>query len=343
MHTITVESLANVHSHLREGDVVQPLVELAIKGGADVLLPMPNTQEGLCTVHQVLEYCGRLGHGHNGISLIPCLLLNQRTTVDEICQCVGAGIRDCKVYPLNRTNKSHNGVRNYARLLDVIHQCGKVGMKVHFHPEHPDLAIPNRDAEYQFYPLVDMFLHETSATLIWEHGTDARCIPHWKTMARSGRFFVTLTAHHLATNEDESFGDVRTVCKPPIKTQRDTDDLVKLVAENNPWVMAGLDDAPHDVKTKHVAHGQCACGAYTAPFGLQLYAHALDHMLGTDAGVKTFVNFTSQNARTLYKLMPSRREIKLVYKPFFIPPTYTVGPWIVEPFGAGGIIDWSLE
>lgn len=160
--------------------------------------------------------------------------------------------------------------------------------------------------------------------------------------ADTGNFYVTLTAHHLATDEDATFGDVGATCKPPIKTRWDREQLVQLVAEDHPWVLAGADDAPHDVKAKHV-RGRCACGAYTAPFLLPLYAHALSSLLETPGGRMTFVNFVSNNARNVFNLPNRSRTYTLVNKQFTIPDFYEVGPWTVEPFWAGQTINWSLE
>jgi len=338
---IYVDALANVHSHLREGyDVVKSLVEKAVEGGADVLAPMPNTTEGLTDANQVLKYIKTAeSYVPSGkkVTFLPIVMVSEDAPFKTIDDCVENSVVDCKIYPLDRTTKSHNGVRHYGRLLPLIKHCGKVGMKCHFHPEHPSMIFDNRDAEFLFLPILDMFLNETQAIIISEHGTDRRCIPHWQEMAKSGRFFVTLTAHHLATNEDAGFGDVRAVCKPPIKTRADQMALVNLVQKNYSWVMAGLDDAPHDVKSKHVHKGRCDCGAYT-PFGLQLYAHALSLTL---LGMRTFVNFTSQNARKLHNLPPASRIVKLVKQPFLIPPHYQIGSWTVEPFWAGEKIDWS--
>ena len=342
-----VDAFCNTHSHLREGDVVPDLVQKSYDGGADVLLPMPNTAEGLITRDGVIKYIDELKQAASNLSMgfIPTLMINEETDVDEVFKCVNAGICDAKIYPLDRTTKSHNGVRDYVKLLSLIKYCGKVGMRVHFHPEHPWMLFSNRDAEYAFLPIVDMFLRQTNATIIWEHGTDARCIPFWKEMARTGRFFVTLTAHHLLTDEDEVFGDVRSVCKPSIKTKGDQQSLVALVAEDFRWVMAGADDAPHDIVNKHVHEGKCACGAYTAPFALQLYAHALDSILSIgERGYEVFTKFTSRNARFgLYNLAPTSRRFELSPEPFQIPGHYKIGSWVVEPFWANQILKYSLN
>ncbi|MES2060189.1 MAG: hypothetical protein V4438_04125, partial [Patescibacteria group bacterium] len=335
--TMLVDAVCNVHAHLREGEVMKPLIELAHQGGADIIGPMPNTTAGLTnpfSVHSYINACniyaGELGRD---LKFLPIMMMTEQTTESEITAAVESGIRDCKIYPYMRTTKSELGVKRYGNIIEKVKWAGKYGMKCHFHPEHPQMTFGNRDAEFAFLPLLYMFLQETEAIIISEHGTDARCIPHWKEMALYGRFYVTLTAHHLATNEDERFGDVRATCKPPIKTESDRLGLCDFVAEDHSWVMAGADDAPHNSKAKHVSQSKCACGAFTSPFLHQLYAHALDKMIIAPRGWEKYVNFTSRNARALHGLPNATRMVKLVREPFQIPALYEVGSWTVESYG----------
>lgn len=344
--TVEVEALADMHKHLRELALHQPLIELAVAGGAGVLGLMPNTKDGLRTAQAAYEYCQHaetvpLSPDIVRPTMVPFLMITEDTTPDEIDACVALGIMDGKVLPRWRTTQSEHGVERYGRIMPQVKHCGKVGMRVHWHPEHPNKHFTNRDAEFAFLPIARMFLEETDATIVWEHGTDMRCIQHWIEMAESNRFWVTLTAHHLATTEDEIFGDVRGVCKPPVKTVWDRLALVELVSQDYPWVMAGGDDAFHPRGAKHVAEGRCACGAFTGPFLLPLYAHALDRLLQTDTGVRTFINFTSRNARRKYGLPPARK-IKLAREPQKIPLEIPVGPEVGMPFWAGQTINWRI-
>jgi dihydroorotase len=325
--------------------VVHPLVELAVQGGAHALGPMPNTQKGLMTAGQVTAY---LAHARQGVPssqkmcFVGIVQITEKTTKADIDACIDAGILDAKVYPKGRTTQSHNGVAHYGRILDVVRHAGTRGMRAHFHPEHPG-PYDNRDAEFAFLPIVDIFLNETETTIFWEHGTDGRCIPHWEEWAKSGRFYVTLTAHHLVENENGAYGDVQATCKPPYKREDDRRALVDLVGKGHAWVMAGGDDAPHPKERKHVI-GPCACGAYTAPFLLPLYAHALGHLLETPGGIKVFTKFTSGIALNIYKASESFYPyVDLVKKSFRIPLSYQIGPWEVEPFWAGREIMYSLE
>lgn len=348
MLRIKVDAPAEMHTHLREGDDLGPLVELSIGGGADVLLPMPNTMKGLRTADQVLayiEYARIFVPVNMPVTFIPTLAITPETTEQVVEECVAKGIVDAKVYPLQRTTNSDFGVRHYGRLLPLFKRCGQIGVKLHFHPEYPWMEFSNRDAELAFLPIADIVLNESEAVVVWEHGTDGRCVPFWEEAAKSGRFFVTLTPHHLATNEDDVLGDVRAVCKPPIKTKEDCRRLVNLVARDYEWVMAGSDSAFHSQDKKHPHVGRCACGAFTAPFAPALYAHALHPVLNLEAqeGREIFERFLSRNARRLHQLPAASRQIVLTKQEFQIPETYHVGSKLAEPFWAGQKIDWTVS
>jgi len=319
-----------------------PLIQLAIKGGARMLGLMPNTIKGLMIASSVLSYTAHARAAvpdGTSVHFVPIVQITEKTTKADIDDCVARGIKDAKVYPKGRTTESHNGVQHYMRILEIVRYAGKVGMRVHFHPEHPSELVENRDAEFLFLPIMDIFINETNTTLVWEHATDAtRCTTHWEAWGKTGRFLLTVTAHHLVTNETSTYGDVGAVCKPSYKTEADRLALIELVRKNYSWVMAGGDDAPHPIGSKHRI-GPCACGAYTAPFLLQLYAHALLSYVG----LITFTNFTSANARRVYGAHIPQEFFSLVEKPFDIPLIYRIGPWNVEPFWAGRALDYSLE
>jgi dihydroorotase len=248
---VTVEIGINPHSHIREAEEkMRKHLSLILDGGIECILAMPNTQKGLRTFNDVLEYTRYAAsvRPDKNFDFIPCAMLTELTTVQDIELWAAAGIMDAKVYPRFRTTNSESGVVQYAKLLPLVARCGELGIRVHFHPEHPSKIYTSRDAEYAFISLVLMFLEATSAVIVWEHGTDARCIPFWEDFATRfpDRFYVTITAHHLATNEDLAFGNVREVCKPPAKTEADRLALIAFVAKGYEWVIAGADDAPHD-------------------------------------------------------------------------------------------------
>ena len=340
----------DTHAHLRDVlEVTQDLVRYAIQGGADTVMFIPNFKDGLMTANQVYEYkraTEKLIPRGQSLRLIPSMMVNEDTPLDELCKAADRGIFDIKLMPFGRSTNSEFGFKYFWKLIPQIKLCGELGIRVHLHPEHPWELFGGRDAEYQSLTFAEMALTESpDVRFFWEHGTDARCIPFWKFLARrTNRFFVTLTAHHLHSNEDRAFGDVRRVCKPQIKTERDRCDLCRLVAEDHYWVMAGGDGASHPDEAKHVPNGKCACGANTSPFLLPLYAHSLHPVLdlGSLEGQRIFSNFTSGNARAIFAATTASRMITLVQEPFQIPPSYPVGGSTRMAYGAGETIDFQI-
>jgi len=314
---------------------------------------MPNTRRGLKTSLQTIDYTrnaeGKVRKDQK-MTFIPIGLVNEDTTLEMMISFMTRGIIDFKIYPRYRTTQSDNGVVNYGRVITIIREASAWALehmgeriRVHLHPEHPSKKFSEREGEYGFLAIGYLFLQETEAIIIWEHGTDRRCIPHWKQFALDyhGRFYLTLTAHHLATHADEVYGDVRAVCKPSFKDEADMESLIDLVVADYYWVMLGSDSAPHDIHKKHVHHGLSACGDFTAPFLIRLLAHALDRLLKTVRGIEIFINFTSRNARKLYFLTEKPQTIELVRQESYIPASYKVGSWTVEPFWATRKLLWS--
>lgn len=344
------DALADGHGHLRKKrEVVRDNIKHSINGGADSILAIPNFENGLSTVDEVLAYDAmareQIPEGYT-YNILPTMMVNEFTPLDELRRAADQGIRDVKFLPFLRSTNSKFGFRKFWKTMPQIKVCGEEKIRVHVHPEHPLQLFGNRQAEYACLTFAEMALSESpDAVFFWEHGTDARCIPFWEEFAKTGRFFVTLTAHHLDSNEEDAFGDVRRTCKPPIKTERDRIDLCRLVAMGLDWPLSGGDAAPHQQESKHVDHGHCACGAATAPFLARLYAHALHPYLDlkTEKGQQFFKKFTSDNPRRVLGLPPASRQITLINKPSYIPLDYPVGDWKVMSYGAGEMLDWSIK
>jgi dihydroorotase len=349
---ITVPAMFDPHFHLREGDgVMRDLLRLAYLAGVSTVGTMPNVGKGLLTAESVVNYRQKARASVNNHEVsVPCVdifmpigAINEDTTLDELELMYDAGIRSVKVYPLGRTTNSDFGVRDYFKLLPLVTRCGELGITVHFHPENPNMLFEDRDAEFQFISFVDQFIRLTKAKIVWEHGTDARCIPYWKEWSKTGRFFVTFTPHHLLTNESDSRGDVRAEVKPRIKTCRDQNDLVKLVLEDHDWVMAGSDSAWHPCDAKHTDEGQCACGAFHGRHTLALYAHALLDRFIYESMEDSFDCFIFHNAKELHGLDIERVEITLVREETKIEKEVLVDGNPSMLFWAGKTINWRVE
>ena len=105
--TVIVEALANIHWHGRElGQVMKALIREAKNGGADVLLPMPNTLKPLSTAEQVIHYVGEAEDHHtsprDSVRFIPTVMLTENTNREELELCKKHHISDGKIYPFMR-------------------------------------------------------------------------------------------------------------------------------------------------------------------------------------------------------------------------------------------------
>ena len=112
--TVMVEGLVSTHSHLREGVLVKPLIELLALGGVDTILPMPNTDAGLTTVDQVLYYQDQAvlaaKETHCRMAFIPTVMVTENTSTEMI--------RSCRFH----------------RLLAVLKEGGFAGNEISFSP-----------------------------------------------------------------------------------------------------------------------------------------------------------------------------------------------------------------
>lgn len=351
---ITIRRLRHLHSHFREADVLPSYLDMAYRGGSSVVGGMPNLKVPLTTADRLLAYLkaaeAAIPTGRP-FTFVPIAYLNEKTTFEMMVEFMKVGAFHFKVYPRYRTTQSEDGVVNYYPIIEIVRRAAIYAREVfgkklyvHFHPEHPHKDFIGRVAEFVFLVVAEMFLVNTEAIIVWEHGTDGECIIMWKKFAETGRFFLTITPHHLIENEDTAGGMINALCKPPYRREPDRQALVALIAEDHPWVMLGPDDAPHDEVAKRPEDGcGCAFGAYHAFCLPEVCAHALDPILKKgEQGRVTFQNFTGDNAERNFDLPPTTETITLERRPFRIPMRVSVGgKFLVIPYRAGKELLWS--
>jgi len=147
--------------------------------------------------------------------------------------------------------------------------------------------------------------------------------------------FATITPHHLLITLDDVVGglmDPHLFCKPIAKRPVDRDALLEAALTAHPKVMLGSDSAPHPRDRKE-SHG-CAAGVFTAPIILPLLAELFEKH---DA-VNKLQAFVSDNARSIYRINPPTKKVRLVKQASTIPATYGN----VIPMWAGRELAWSV-
>lgn len=336
MNKIVIDSPLDMHTHLRQGALMQSIIPLTCPTWAGVL-GMPNTDPPLTTAAQLRDYLDDIMLTTGNADFKPYLTLYFQTTYTrEFLESVEDLILSVKFYPKNLTTGSQHGCDpGDPKVLDILGYCEELGIPVNVHPE-AEGYYHDREQLFMKYAY-DWTNRFPNLKLILEHLSDAESLH----LLERPNVYGTVTPQHLLTTGNDWFGppfDYRLYCMPCVKRPEDRDGLMQAVTGGSyekfhKKLMAGTDSAGHDPNKKV----QCGCaGVFSAPIALQLYAQAFDRAGKLDK----LQGFVSDNARQIYGLTPPEKKVSLVRQPFTIPQSYL---GVHEPMWAGRTIDWSIE
>ncbi|KAI1486848.1 hypothetical protein F5X96DRAFT_688060 [Biscogniauxia mediterranea] len=318
---LELPAVADMHVHLRQGELMDLVVPTVRQGGVDTAFVPP-----LTSVERVLEYRTQLQAITKDVNFLMSLYLHPSVTPDVIAQAAAAGIAGVKLYPQGVTTNSESGVSNIEAFYDTFSAMEKHDMVLNIHGEVLEsLAPAGTTLEEAFLPTLKT-LHERFPKLriVLEHCTTAAAVEAVK--ACGPTVGATITAHHLYLTEADACCDPLAFCKPIPKKPADRDVLVKTALSNDPKFFFGSDSAPHPLSSKtSAAPGQAPpAGVYTQPFAAQLVLLAVEEAAARgalDVTQEALEGFLSRHGRRFYKLPETTRTIVLERKGERIPPT----------------------
>ena len=310
---------ADMHVHLRDGDMMHTVVPTIRKGGVDTVFVMPNLVPPITTVSHAMEYKSRLQQLAPGVTLLMSLYLHSSITPEVIREAKAAGIAGVKCFPAGVTTNSASGVVDYESFYPIFRTMEEVDLVLNLHGEVPsndEITVLN--AEEAFLPTL-LKLHERFPKLriVLEHCTTAEAV---ECVKRCGDSIVgTITAHHLFLTVDDWAGDSINFCKPVAKTPRDRDALLKAAVSGKKFFM-GSDSAPHPLKAKKGGENgmdKCLAGVFTQPHVTQLYLEAFES--ATEKGVlrehavteDILRGFLGEHGRRFYRVPESKERIRI--------------------------------
>ena len=345
--TLTLPMPDDAHVHLRDGEALQAVAAATAAQFARAVV-MPNLRPPVRTLADALAYRERiLAALPAGTRFEPLmtLYLTEQTDPRAMAAARAGGVFGCKLYPAGATTNSDTGVRDLARVDEVLAAMAEAGLPLLVHGEVTD-------AEVDIFEREQVFLEGTLAPLVQRHPT-LRVVLEHVTSAAGVRFVeqarpgvaATLTAHHLLLDRNAMLaGGIRPhlYCLPILKTRADREALLAAATSDSPRFMLGTDSAPHEVSTKESACG-CA-GSYTAPVALQLYAEAFDSVGALDR----LAAFASTRFADFHGLPHNPGTLRLVRDHVPVPAALpfgdgTDGPLRVRPFRAGEAVGWRVE
>ncbi|KAF4965775.1 hypothetical protein FSARC_6446 [Fusarium sarcochroum] len=306
---LELPAAADMHVHLRQGDLMDLVVPTVRQGGVDTVFVMPNLLPPLTAVDKVLEYKSKLTAITKDVNFLMSLYLHPSVTPEVIAQAAEAGVTGVKLYPQGVTTNSESGVSDITAFYDTFGAMEKHGIVLNIHGEVLEsLAPADTTLEEAFLPTLKQ-LHERFPKLriVLEHCTTAAAVEAVK--ACGPTVGATITAHHLYLTSHEACCDPFAFCKPIPKKPTDRDALVKAVVSGSSKFFFGSDSAPHPLQSKTSAEqGKAPAGVFTQPYVVQLVLLGLEEAIErgviseADVTQEKLENFFSRNGRRFYKL-----------------------------------------
>lgn len=292
--SITLPKWFDLHVHLRQDELLHPIITDHLAAGCAGVLAMPNTKPPVAKVlkNDALSYMSIEDYhqqiltngGDRFQEIIIPLYLTKDTTAAMITAGTQQGVlKACKYYPPHGTTGAE-----YSAPIDYFIQNGVLkamqdnGIILCVHGETAYLEpteyfARHTNAEEHFYQHTMPILREKFPTLkiVCEHITTKIAADFIKAHPASITVATVTPQHLLYTIGDLVKGlKYHLYCLPLLKFDEDRASLRAAVTDaQNQQFFAGTDSAPHTQKTTECG---CAAGCYTAPIGAQLYAEAFE-------------------------------------------------------------------
>jgi dihydroorotase len=362
---LTLPLWYDLHTHIRQDDLMAPVLASHIAMGCAGILAMPNTKPPVAKVLKsdplpywsIEEYLEMLKNAGGAVfmDMIVPLYLTKDTTPQMIEEGAKSGLlRACKYYPPHGTTGADFGYpfENY-KTNGVFQALQDHGIVLCIHGE--EHALPGEtyfsatsNAEDIFYKIrmPDLLEHFPNIKVACEHVTTRTAVEFVKQAGST--VAASITPQHLLYTIGHLLQGLKyhLFCLPVLKFEDDRTALREAVLNpENTKFYAGTDSAPHTVKATECG---CAAGCFTGGIAPQLYAQAFEEAgadLSTVAGQKLFENFLCHNGPNFYGLSKPTARFVLQKTPQTIDKIKTSAGEIVPlPAGLGqSTIPWSIE
>ncbi|KAL8273642.1 hypothetical protein Esti_002464 [Eimeria stiedai] len=280
----------DMHTHLRQGRLMDLVASQIRRGGCDRVLVMPNTVPPIVTCSQALTYRNELLKIEPRVDYLMTLYLSPAVDPKDLAEnAKKSHVQGVKLYPRGVTTNSGEGVEDLTVFYKVFETMQSRGLSLHIHGER--VGAPPLRAEEEFLPVFeDIHSRFPDLKIIFEHVSTAKAI---RAIKGKPNVAATITAHHLQLTIDDVFSPEsvsqhlevtekastgtaspshpHNFCKPIAKFREDRDELIRTIQEGNPQFFLGSDSAPHP-RTKKDAQPPAA-GVFTQPF---LLAYLVD-------------------------------------------------------------------
>lgn len=361
---LTLPKWYDLHTHLRQEELLAPVIKSQLDMGCCGVLAMPNARPPVAKVHKgdalpywsLEEYRAMISEagGDEFDDFIVPLYLTQDTTPAMIEEGAKSGLlRAVKYYPPHGTTGSDFSYPLEDLLkTDVIKALEEHDIVMCIHGEEHALAGEayfdrETNAEEFFYRermprLLDGF---PNMRIVGEHMTTKVAVDLVK--QAGDNIAASITPQHLIYTVGHLVQGFKyhLYCLPLVKFEEDRQALRDAVmAPDNTKFYAGTDSAAHTLKATECG---CAAGCFTGGVAPQLYAEAFELAgadLSSEAGQKAFEAFLCTVGPNFWGLEKSAETFTLTKEPQTVEMLSTPAGEITPlPIGMGdAVIPWTL-
>lgn len=355
----------DLHLHLRQDELLEPLIKDVVRMGCVGVLAMPNTKPPIGKVFKdddlpywsIEEYREMILAAGGDVfhDFITPMYLTKDTTPQMIEAGAKAGLlRACKYYPPHGTTGAEFGYP-FLEFIEngVFAAMEAAGVTLCIHGEEHGMEAQRYfdrkvNAEEYFYServprAIDAF---PKLRIVGEHVTTKVAVDFIN--SAPVHVAATITPQHLLYTVGHLLQGLKyhLYCLPLLKFDEDREALRRAVMHvGNSKFFAGTDSAPHTTK---VTECGCAAGCYTGGIAPQLYAQAFEEAgvdFNVEEGVRAFRNFLCENGPRFYGLKVPAETFTLEKTPQRLDPL-VVGQKEIQPLPLGldpnSELSWSI-
>lgn len=346
-HTLTLRRPDDMHLHVRDGAIMQTVVQDTARHCARAII-MPNLTPPVTTVEQAEQYKQRIEKAAgSGFEALMALYLTDDTDPQQIRDAKASdAVHGVKLYPAGATTNSDSGVTALHKVASVLEVMEEEGVPLLIHGEVTDADIDIFDREKRFIDTHMLWLSNKFPKLrmVFEHITTADAVEY--VTDAPAHVVATITAHHMMFDRNDMLvGGIRPhyYCLPILKRGSHRAALVEAALSGTDSFFAGTDSAPHLQGRKESACG-CA-GCYTALIALSLYAQAFDEAGGLHNAhiARIFSRFMSEAGAAFYGLPRNEGTVTLEKADYIVPDRVSTAEGDIIPFLAGQHLPWRVH
>jgi len=362
---LTLPKWYDLHTHLRQDELLAPIIQSQLDMGCCGVLAMPNTKPPVAKVFKdddlpywciegYLDLIQRSGGDSFDDVIVPLYLTKDTTPAMIEAGAKAEILRAAKYYPPHGTTGADFGVPMEEMLrTDVFQAMSDHNVVLCIHGEQhamrgDEYFESDTNAEDVFYREYMPRLRDSYPDLkiACEHVTTKTAVDFVHSAGENTGASIT-PQHLLYTIGDLLMGlKYHLYCLPLSKFSEDRDALRK-AAMSSDYIRfyAGTDSAAHTTKATECG---CAAGCFTGGIAPQLYIQAFEDS-GLDMGdidnQRIFQRFLCGNGAGFYGVKPSKEQFVLKKVPSVVKPLYTkVGDITPLPLGLNQTeIEWSIE